>query len=68
MIALRFGGGLTVPEIARATSVRRTTAEGRLYRALGKLRDQLEPAGAQPGSVATRPMEDARSRVIPTAS
>ncbi len=40
-IALRFGGDLTVPEIAQVTGERLTTVEGRVYRALGKLRDEL---------------------------
>jgi len=40
-IALRFGAELTVPEIARLTGCRRTTAEGRVYRALRKLRDEM---------------------------
>jgi RNA polymerase sigma factor (sigma-70 family) len=40
-IALRFGGDLTVPEIAKVTGERLTTVEGRVYRALGKLRDDL---------------------------
>jgi RNA polymerase sigma-70 factor (ECF subfamily) len=43
VIALRFGAGLTVPEIARIISERRTTAEGRLYRGLAKMRDELAP-------------------------
>jgi RNA polymerase sigma factor (sigma-70 family) len=41
VIALRFGGDLTVPEIARLTGGRPKSVEGRLYRALGKLRQQL---------------------------
>jgi len=40
-IALRFGADLTVPEIAKVTGERLTTVEGRVYRALGKLRDEL---------------------------
>lgn len=40
-IALRFGAELTVPEIARLTGERLTTVEGRVYRALGKLREQI---------------------------
>ena len=43
MIALRFGAGLTVPEIARVIGERRTTAEGRLYRGLTRMRDELAP-------------------------
>ena len=40
-IALRFGAELTVPEIARALGEPLTTVEGRVYRALRKLRDRL---------------------------
>jgi len=41
-IALRFGADMTVPEIAKLTGDRLTTIEGRVYRALRKLRDELE--------------------------
>jgi len=40
-IALRFGGDLTLPEIARVTGERLTTVEGRVYRALRRMRDEL---------------------------
>lgn len=40
-IALRYGADLTVPEIARLTKERLSTVEGRVYRALRKLRDEL---------------------------
>lgn len=40
-VALRYGADLTFPEIARATGVTLTTIEGRVYRALRKLRPQL---------------------------
>jgi RNA polymerase sigma-70 factor (ECF subfamily) len=43
-IALRFGADLTVPEIARLTNEKLTTVEGRVYRALRKLRDELDGA------------------------
>lgn len=44
-IAMRFGGDLTVPEIAWVTGEKLTTVEGRVYRALRKLRDHLaEPS------------------------
>jgi RNA polymerase sigma-70 factor (ECF subfamily) len=46
-IALRFGADLTVPEIARLTKEPLTTVEGRVYRALRKLRDQLHQ-GSEP--------------------
>lgn len=41
-IALRFGADLTVPEIAKMTKLPLTTVEGRVYRALGKMRSHLE--------------------------
>jgi RNA polymerase sigma-70 factor, ECF subfamily len=40
-IALRYGGDLTVPEIARLTGEKLTTVEGRVYRGLHKLRELL---------------------------
>jgi RNA polymerase sigma factor (sigma-70 family) len=40
-IALRFGADLSLREIADVTGVPMTTAEGRVYRALGKLRELL---------------------------
>jgi RNA polymerase sigma factor (sigma-70 family) len=40
-IALRFGADLTVPEMADLLGLPLTTAEGRLYRALRKLRGEL---------------------------
>ena len=41
-IALRFGSGLTVPEIAKLTGEPLTTVEGRVYRALRKLREAID--------------------------
>ena len=41
-IALRYGADLTVPEIAQTLGISLTTAEGRVYRALRKLRDVIE--------------------------
>jgi RNA polymerase sigma-70 factor (ECF subfamily) len=41
-IALRFGGDLTVPEIAKLTNEPLTTVEGRVYRALRKLREAID--------------------------
>jgi RNA polymerase sigma-70 factor, ECF subfamily len=41
-IALRYGADLSVPEIARLTGERLTTVEGRVYRALRKLREAIE--------------------------
>jgi RNA polymerase sigma-70 factor (ECF subfamily) len=40
-LALRYGGDLTVPEVARVTSEKLTTIEGRVHRGLRKLRDEL---------------------------
>jgi RNA polymerase sigma-70 factor (ECF subfamily) len=40
-IALRFGAGMTAPEIAALTEQRVSTVEGRIYGALRKLRDEL---------------------------
>jgi RNA polymerase sigma-70 factor (ECF subfamily) len=42
VIALRYGADLTVPEIAKVTRQRVTTVKGRVYRALGKLKDELQ--------------------------
>jgi RNA polymerase sigma-70 factor, ECF subfamily len=41
-VALRFGGDLTLKEIAKLTGESMTTVEGRVYRALRKMRDSLE--------------------------
>jgi RNA polymerase sigma-70 factor (ECF subfamily) len=41
-IALRYGADLTVPEIARVTGERLSTIEGRVYRGLRRLRDELD--------------------------
>jgi RNA polymerase sigma-70 factor, ECF subfamily len=40
-IALRFGAGMTAREIAALTEERTSTVEGRIYRGLRKLRDEL---------------------------
>ena len=45
-ISLRFGADLTVPEIARVSGEKLTTIEGRVYRALRKLRVELEGTGS----------------------
>src|SRR5690242_6176115 len=41
VIALRFGADLTVEQVARALDEPRTAVEGRLYRALRRLRERL---------------------------
>src|ERR671917_395532 len=43
-IALRFGAEMTAPEIAATLGEKLTTVEGRVYRALRKLRVELEGA------------------------
>lgn len=40
-VALRYGADLTVPEIAKLTRQKLSTVEGRVYRALRKLKDEL---------------------------
>jgi RNA polymerase sigma-70 factor (ECF subfamily) len=40
-VALRYGSDLTVAEIAKLTHEKSTTIDGRLYRGLRKLRDEL---------------------------
>jgi RNA polymerase sigma-70 factor (ECF subfamily) len=42
-VALRFGADLSVPEIARLLQEPLTTIEGRVYRALRKMREELSP-------------------------
>ena len=41
-IALRYGAELSVPEIAKLTGLKQSTARGRIYGAMGKLRDELD--------------------------
>jgi RNA polymerase sigma-70 factor (ECF subfamily) len=43
VVALRYGGDLTLPEIAAAIDEPLTTVEGRVRRALRKLRGELGP-------------------------
>ena len=40
-VALRYGADLTVPEIGRVLGEKVSTVEGRVYRALRKMRDEL---------------------------
>jgi RNA polymerase sigma factor (sigma-70 family) len=47
-VSLRFGGDLTVPEIAKVTGTSSSTAHGRVYRALAKLREELGDDSASP--------------------
>jgi RNA polymerase sigma factor (sigma-70 family) len=59
VLALRYGGDLTVPEIARVIGTSRTTAEGRLYGALRKLRDELTSGVGDAGGVRSSSTEAA---------
>jgi RNA polymerase sigma factor (sigma-70 family) len=43
-VALRYGADLTIPEIAKLKKEKLTTIEGRVYRGLRKLHDELEPS------------------------
>lgn len=43
VIALRYGADFTLPDIARLLDLPLSTIEGRVYRALRKLRTELEP-------------------------
>jgi RNA polymerase sigma-70 factor, ECF subfamily len=43
IVVLRFGADLTASQIAKVTNQRPATVEGRLYRALRRLRDAVEP-------------------------
>ncbi len=45
VVALRFGGDLSTAQIAELLGVPVTTADGRLYRALRRLREGLERSG-----------------------
>jgi RNA polymerase sigma-70 factor (ECF subfamily) len=40
-IALRYGADLTAPEVAKLTGEKLTTVEGRVYRGLRKLREEM---------------------------
>jgi RNA polymerase sigma-70 factor (ECF subfamily) len=42
VVALRYGAELTVPEIAKLAGLSESTARGRLYAALRKLRDEID--------------------------
>ena len=44
-VALRFGADMTVPEMARVLGLELTTVEGRVYRALRKLRSEITDSG-----------------------
>jgi RNA polymerase sigma factor (sigma-70 family) len=63
VVALRFGADLTAPQIARATGESLTTIEGRLYRALRKLRAALDaPAAVDLPSTSVQRRQSAATR------
>jgi RNA polymerase sigma factor (sigma-70 family) len=53
-ISLRYGADLTVPEIAKLLGERLTTVEGRVYRGLRKMREEM-----------TAPLPDSSARPAP---
>jgi RNA polymerase sigma-70 factor (ECF subfamily) len=48
-VSLRFGGDLTVPEVAKLTGEPLARVEGRVYRALRKLREALDESDGPAG-------------------
>jgi RNA polymerase sigma factor (sigma-70 family) len=54
IVALRFGADLTAPQIAKAIGQPLTTVEGRLYRALRRLKVELEDEAPASGAVVAR--------------
>jgi RNA polymerase sigma factor (sigma-70 family) len=59
-ISLRYGADLTVPEIAEALGERLTTVEGRVYRGLRKLREQMTAPAPGSGEPPTPPFAPRR--------
>lgn len=53
-VALRFGADMTLPEMARVLGLELTTVEGRVYRALRKLRGEITDT-ARTGSTTHSP-------------
>lgn len=47
-VALRYGADLSVAEVAKTLGVKVSTAEGRIYRGLRRLRELLEEVPAEP--------------------
>ena len=54
VVALRYFADLTVPEVARALSVREGTVKSRLHRALAVLRQQLDGPGLESPELSRR--------------
>jgi RNA polymerase sigma factor (sigma-70 family) len=61
-LALRFGADLKLRDVARILGDGESAVEGRIYRALGKLRAELESGGALGGDDSPQP------RVLPHSS
>jgi RNA polymerase sigma-70 factor (ECF subfamily) len=61
-LALRFGADLKLRDVARILGDGESAVEGRIYRALGKLRTELESGGAPGGN------DSPQSRVLPHSS
>jgi RNA polymerase sigma factor (sigma-70 family) len=61
IVVLRFGADLTASQIAEATNQRPATVEGRLYRALRRLRDAVEPEPPAAGAAAPETVRRAAS-------
>jgi RNA polymerase sigma-70 factor (ECF subfamily) len=61
IVALRFGADLTASQIAKVTNQRPATVEGRLYRALRRLRNALDPEPCAAGTAAPERVRRAAS-------
>jgi len=53
-VSLRFGADMTVPEIARVLGLELTTVEGRVYRALRKLRAEITGSASRGPTTGSR--------------
>jgi len=53
-VALRFGADMTVPEIAKVLGLGLTTVEGRVYRALRKLRVEISGSARKGSTIPSR--------------
>ena len=49
LLALRYGADLTARQIAEVLELKTNAVEVALHRALGRLRERLEPRGPEPG-------------------
>lgn len=53
-VALRFGSDMTVPDMAKVLGLELTTVEGRVYRALRKLREELSDTAPKGSTTRSR--------------